>query len=55
VKWVTTNGRRPRTGDRPLLVKFRNGLESKKSYTADQLRWSQINNDPWDIVEVARP
>ena len=54
MKWVETHGRRPRTGDKPLYVRFRNGLESQRTYTADQLRWTQVENDPWDIVAVAR-
>jgi hypothetical protein len=53
VNWVQTNGRKPRTGDKLLLLKFRNGLESKKGYTANQIRWSQVG-DPWDVIEVAR-
>lgn len=54
MKWVETNGRKPRTGDRFLHLRFRNGLESKKPYIASQIRWTQINNDPWDVVAVAR-
>jgi hypothetical protein len=53
MKWVATHGRKPRTGERPLFVKFRNGLESKETYSASQLRWSHVG-DPWDIMEVAR-
>lgn len=53
MKWVETNGRRPRTGDKLLHVRFRNGLESKKPYLASQMRFTQVG-DPWDVVAVAR-
>lgn len=48
-----TNGRKPRTGDRPLRVRFRNGLLSRFEYTANQLRWDHRGSD-WDIIEVGR-
>lgn len=52
-----TNGRKPRTGDAKLRVKFRNGWVSKWEYTAGQLQWAQ-NRDgfppEWDIIEVER-
>lgn len=51
--WHKTNGRKPRSGEKPLRIKFRNGLESQQTYTAAQLRWTQVG-DPWDIIEVAR-
>jgi hypothetical protein len=53
VTWVETHGRKPRTGERPLLVRYRNGLESKTTYVARQLRWTHLGDD-WDIVAVAR-
>lgn len=53
MKWVETKGRVPRTGDKPLRVKYRNGLESKESYTARQLRWTQVGDD-WDVIAVCR-
>jgi hypothetical protein len=54
MKWVETQGKRPRTGDKHLHLRFRNGLESKVTYTADQIRrWSLIGDD-WDVVAVAR-
>lgn len=46
-----TNGRKPRTGDKPLRVQFRNGRTSLRSYSADQLRWSATGCD-WDVVAV---
>ena len=51
--WVETKGRTPRTGERPLHIKFRNGLESRQTYTARQLRFSQVGDD-WDVIAVAR-
>jgi hypothetical protein len=53
MKWIETQGKRPRTGDKPLHIKFRNGLESKVTYTAGQLRFTQVG-DPWDVTHVAR-
>jgi hypothetical protein len=53
MKWVETQGKRPRTADRLLHVRFRNGEVSKQPYRADQMRWSQ-SGDPWDVVAVAR-
>jgi hypothetical protein len=54
VTWVETHGRKPRTGERPLLVRYRNGLESKHTYTVRQIaRWSHTGDD-WDIMAVAR-
>lgn len=46
-----TNFRKPKTGDKPLLVKFRNGLESRWAYAADQLVWKDRGWD-FDIVAV---
>jgi hypothetical protein len=48
-----TNGRRPKTGERLLRVKFRNGHISIHAYRADQLRWDHRGSD-WDIIEVGR-
>jgi hypothetical protein len=51
--WVETHGREPKTGQRLLHLRFRNGLESKKPYRADMIRWSQVGDD-WDVVAIAR-
>lgn len=48
-----TNGRKPRTGERQLRVRFRNGQLSFHTYTASQLRWTNTGSD-WDIIEVGR-
>lgn len=53
MNWVETQGRKPRTGDRPLQLKFRNGIETMKTYTAAQIRWSQVGDD-WDVMAVRR-
>lgn len=53
MSWVETNGRKPRTGERLLQIRFRNGLESKEAYTAGQMRWTQTGDD-WDVVAVRR-
>jgi hypothetical protein len=54
MKWIETQGRRPRTGDKKLHIRFRNGLESKATYTAAQIaRWTQVGDD-WDVMAVAR-
>lgn len=53
MKWVETQGRRPRTGDKLLHLRFRNGLESKRPYIAAQIRWDQVGDD-WDVTHVAR-
>jgi hypothetical protein len=53
--WAETRGRKPKTGERLLNVRYRNGLESKHAYTAKQLRWDHTpHNDPWDITHVRR-
>jgi hypothetical protein len=55
MKWVETKGRRPKTGDKLLHLRFRNGLESKQPYRANMIRWEYSdNNDPWDVTHVAR-
>jgi hypothetical protein len=53
MSWATNPGRAPRTGERPLRVKFANGRESIHAYAANQLRWS-LTGSEWDISEVAR-
>ncbi len=50
------NFRKPRTGDRLLCVEFRNGLRPcelpvAKTYTASQLRWTDLGTD-FDVVAV---
>jgi hypothetical protein len=51
--WHATNGKRPRTGEKPLRVKFANGQESRWTYTARQLVFDQRGWD-FDVVAVAR-
>lgn len=51
--WIETNGQIPRIGEELLYLKFRNGLESKKSYPANRVRWSHVGDD-WDVMAVAR-
>jgi hypothetical protein len=51
--WRETHFRAPKTGDKPLKVKFRNGMESRFEYVAKQLRWSDSGSD-FDIVGVRR-
>ena len=48
-----TKWKQPRTGERPLRVQFRNGLVSRWTYTAQQLRWSDSGSD-WDVIGVER-
>lgn len=52
--FTPTRGRKPRTGERRLIVQFRCGYVDKKhTYTAEQLRWSDTGDD-WDIIAVKR-
>lgn len=53
MNWHPNQGRKPRTGEKLLKVRFANGVESRWEYVASQLRWSLTGND-WDIAEVAR-
>jgi hypothetical protein len=54
MKWVETLGKRPRTGEKPLHIRFRNGLESRQTYIAVQIaRWDHRGDD-WDVTHVAR-
>lgn len=48
-----THFRKPRTGERMLRVQFRNGLVSRHTYTAAQLRWTDTDSD-FDIIGVER-
>lgn len=48
-----TNGRKPRTGEMKLRVKYRNGWVSKWEFVASQLRWTDTGDD-WDVIEVER-
>jgi hypothetical protein len=41
MKWVETQGKRPRTGDKLLHVRFKNGEVSKQPYRADQMRFTK--------------
>jgi hypothetical protein len=49
--WRDTKGRKPRTGERPLYVRFRNGTEPKEPAPAD--KWC-FEDRGWstDIVAV---
>lgn len=51
--WTATNGRKPRTGDKALWIKFRNGQESKRPYVAAQLVWADRGWD-YDVTHVRR-
>jgi hypothetical protein len=51
--WVATHGRKPRTGDKALWIKFRNGQESRHTYVAAQLVWVDRGWD-FDCVAVRR-
>lgn len=44
-----TNWKPPRTGDKHLRVRWREGTTSKWTYTAKQLNWSD-RGDPLDIT-----
>lgn len=48
-----TNFRKPKTGERLLRVRFRNGMVSRFEYVAAALRWTDTGSD-WDILEVER-
>jgi hypothetical protein len=48
-----TNGRKPKTGERLLRVKFRCGLVSRFTYAASALRWSHTGS-PFDVVACER-
>jgi len=51
MNWTPTNFRTPRTGERRLRVRFRNGDESKWTYRAKDLRWTDTGSD-FDITHV---
>jgi hypothetical protein len=53
MNWKPNPGKSPRTGERPLKVRFANGYESRWEYVAAQLRWS-LTGSEWDVAEVAR-
>lgn len=47
-----TQGRTPRTKDKPLMIQFRNGyIDRKHTYTAAQLRWTDTGDD-FDVIAV---
>lgn len=52
MKWTPSQFRKPRTGDKPLMVEFRNGVIGGP-YTSSQIRWSDSGHD-FDVVKVAR-
>jgi hypothetical protein len=52
MKWTPTKWKRPKTGEKPLMVRFRNGVEGGP-YVASALRWTDTDH-PFDVVEVAR-
>jgi hypothetical protein len=52
MKWTPTKWSRPRTGEKPLMVEFRNG-EVGGPYTSGMLRWTDTDH-PFDVVKVAR-
>lgn len=49
--WAPTQWKPPRTGERKLRVKFRNGQVSKHTYSAKQLVW-QDRGEPFDITHL---
>ena len=49
--YTLTQSRKPRTGEKPLLVQFRNGWCDPKPYTAGQLDWNDTGHS-WDVVAV---
>lgn len=53
MKWIETHGRKPKTGERPLRALFRNGLESRWEYTANQLIWAD-RGWAFDVIAVRR-
>lgn len=52
-RWIETDGRKPRSGEHLLKVKFANGMESAHACTADQLRWDRRGSE-FDIVAARR-
>lgn len=44
-----TLGRKPRTGDKKLRVRFRNGETSRYAYPASALRWTDTGCE-FDII-----
>jgi len=50
--WKPLNGKKPRT-DAELQVRFRNGMESRWTYTAGQLRWTDTGCE-FDIVAARK-
>lgn len=52
-RWTETKGRTPKTGDAPLYVRFRNGLEPPNPAPAD--KWIfDFRGWSTDIVAVRR-
>lgn len=51
--WTPTKWRRPRTGDTPLRVKFRNEVVSKEALPASKWNWEDRDYE-FDIIEVRR-
>lgn len=49
VKWQPTNWKPPRTGDKKLRLKFRNGRISDHTYTARQINWADRSYD-YDVT-----
>jgi hypothetical protein len=49
VTWQENIGRAPRTGEKQLRVRWREGSTSKWTYTAKQLNWSD-RGDPLDVT-----
>jgi hypothetical protein len=49
--WTPTEWRRPRTGETPLRVKFRDGEVSKEALPAAKWNWED-RDYAFDIVEV---
>lgn len=44
-----TNWKPPRTGEKQLRVRWRDGSTSKWTYTAKQLNWTD-RGDPLDVI-----
>jgi hypothetical protein len=50
--FTPTKGRKPRTGEKRLIVQFRCGMiDEKHEYTAAQIRWSDTG-DSFDVIAV---
>lgn len=55
--WIPTGGKAPQLKEQPYFVRYRNGIESKRTYVSKDLQWSHHRDgmeDGFDVTHVRK-